>query len=53
MTTTKKVNADSGPAAGEVSVRAAGSDHAESIAAGELGDVFARQRAAFDRKPAP
>ena len=53
MTTTKKVNADSGPAAGEVSVRAAGSDHAESIAAGELGDVFARQRAAFDRNPAP
>jgi len=28
-------------------------DQAESSAAGELGEVFARQRAAFDRNPAP
>ncbi|HZN83231.1 MAG TPA: coniferyl aldehyde dehydrogenase, partial [Mycobacterium sp.] len=28
-------------------------DQAESIAASELSEVFARQRAAFDRNPAP
>ncbi len=53
MTTTKKGNADSGAAVRAVSVRGAGGAHAESIAGGELGEVFARQRAAFDRNPAP
>ncbi|MBV8349341.1 MAG: aldehyde dehydrogenase family protein, partial [Mycolicibacterium sp.] len=51
MTTTKKSNADSGAAVREASLRVAGGDHAESIAGGELGEVLARQRAAFDRNP--
>jgi acyl-CoA reductase-like NAD-dependent aldehyde dehydrogenase len=51
MTTTKKSNADSGAAVRETSLRVAGGDHAESIAGSELAEVFARQRAAFDRNP--
>ena len=53
MTTTDKGNTDSGARVGNGTVSVAGSDHAESIAAGELGEVFARQRAAFERNPAP
>ncbi len=53
MTTTDKGKTDSGARVGNGTLSVAGSDHAESIVAGELGEVFARQRAAFDRNPAP
>jgi coniferyl-aldehyde dehydrogenase len=53
MTTTDKGKAASGARASNGSVSLAGNDHAESIVAGELGEVFARQRAAFDRNPTP
>ena len=53
MTTTDKGKTDSGARVGNGTLSVAGSDHAESIAADELTEVFARQRAAFERSPAP
>src|SRR5918997_6318918 len=54
MTTTEKGNTNSAREARTVATKSLRPDHADAgIDPGELSEVFARQRAAFDRNPVP